>query len=105
MKKTNIFTNIPKKLNEELFEDILNKPNIKIQRIISDGNTEEEFQWYDQNNDEWVIILQGAAIIEFKDEDDIKLETGDYINIPAHKKHKISWLNKDIKTIWLAVHY
>ena len=105
MKKTNIFTNIPQTLKEELFEDILNKPNIKIQRIVSDGHITEEFDWYDQDSDEWVIVLQGAAIIKFKNENDVKLEVGDYINIPAHKKHKVTWSSKEIKTIWLAIHY
>ena len=105
MKTTNIFTNIPQELKDELFENIISNDKLKIQRIVSQGHTTQKFQWYDQDSDEWVILLQGDAIISFEDEKDIKLKSGDYINIPAHKKHKVSWTSTDIKTIWLAVHY
>ena len=105
MKKENIFTQIPQELKDELFEDILSQPNIKIQRIVSDGHTTGEFDWYDQDGDEWVMLVKGSAIISFENEDDVVLEAGDYINIPAHKKHKVSWTSQDEKTIWLAVHY
>ena len=105
MKKENIFTKIPQELKDELFEDIINKPNLKIQRIVSDGHTTNKFDWYDQDGDEWIILLQGSAIISFFDEDDVALEVGDYINISAHKKHKVSYTSKDEKTIWLVVHY
>lgn len=105
MKKENIFTKIPKELKDELFEDILSQPNIKIQRIISQGHTTQEFDWYDQDSDEWVMLVKGAAVISFENEDDVELEVGDYINIPAHKKHKVSYTSQDEKTIWLAVHF
>jgi cupin 2 domain-containing protein len=52
-----------------------------------------------------VILLKGEAVISFMDEDDIRLKAGDYINIPAHKKHRVSWTKPDEETIWLAVHY
>ena len=105
MKKENIFTKIPKELKDELFEDILSQPNIKIQRIISQGHTTQEFDWYDQDSDEWVMLVKGAAVISFENEDNVELEVGDYINIPAHKKHKLSYTSQDEKTIWLAVHF
>jgi len=105
MKKENIFTKIPKELKDELFEDILSQPNIKIQRIISQGHTTQEFDWYDQDSDEWVMLVKGAAVISFENEDNVELEVGDYINIPAHKKHKVSYTSQDEKTIWLAVHF
>ena len=105
IKKENIFTNIPQELQDELFEDIVNKADLKIQRIVSQGHTTQEFDWYDQDGDEWVILLKGSAIISFPDEDDVELEVGDYLNIPAHKKHKVSYTSQDEKTIWLAVHY
>ncbi len=101
----NIFNTIPTNLSEELFEDIISKDKIKIQRIVSQGHITIEGEWYDQDDNEWVIVLQGAATISFKDEDDISLKTGDYINILAHKKHRISWTSESEKTIWIAVHY
>lgn len=105
MNKNNIFNHVPETIKEELFEDIISQPNVKIQRIVSQGHTTQEFDWYDQDSDEWVILLQGKAILLFEDEESLTLSTGDYINIPAHKKHKVSYTSKDENTIWLAVHY
>ncbi len=105
MKTLNIFSNIPKQLKEEVFEDILLKDGVKIERIISKGHTSPKSGWHLQNHDEWVIVLQGEAILSFEKENDVKLVSGDYINIPVNLKHKVSWTTPDKETIWLAVHY
>ena len=105
MQVTNIFNNIPSQLSQELFQDIICKDGIKIQRIVSQGKATQDDKWYKQENDEWVIVLQGEATLSFEDDLNIKLNSGDYINIPAHKKHKVSWTSSDEQTIWLVVHY
>jgi cupin 2 domain-containing protein len=105
MKTTNIFENIPKELKEELFEEILSKANLKIERIVSKGHITPDEQWYDQESDEWVIVLQGEAVLSFENADDVKLKCGDYLNIPAHTKHRVSWTLPESETIWLALHY
>lgn len=105
MQTTNIFQNIPDNLKEEMFEDIISTDKLKIQRIVSQGNTTPEGEWYDQDADEWVIVVLGGATISFEDEEDVNLTIGDYINISAHKKHRVAWTDEDIQTIWLAVHY
>ena len=105
MKKANIFALIPKQLNEELFEELVSKDGLKIERIVSKGHITTEFEWYEQRSDEWVILLKGEAVLSFFDEDDVRLKVGDYINIPALKKHKVSWTKPNAETVWLAVHY
>lgn len=105
MKKSNIFDLIPATLKDELFEEIISKNGVKIERIASFGHVTPEFEWYDQRRDEWVILLQGEAVISFLNEEDVRLKAGDYINIPAHKKHRVSWTKPDEDTIWLAVYY
>lgn len=105
MKTSNIFKNIPKQLKEELFEELLCRDGLKIERIVSNGHISPENEWYDQDNNEWVILLQGEAILSFESGEDVKLESGDYINIPAHTRHKVSWTTPQSKTIWLALHY
>lgn len=105
MNKSNIFAQISKPLDEELFEELVSKDGIKIERIVSYGHITDEPQWYDQESDEWVILLQGEAVISFVDEDDIRLKAGDYLNIPAHKKHRVSWTKPNQESVWLAVHY
>jgi cupin 2 domain-containing protein len=105
MKKTNIFADIPKQLHEELFENIISKDSLKIERIISKGHISPNSGWYDQENDEWVIVLQGEAVLSFENKEEVRLKAGDYISIPAHTKHKVSWTLPEKETIWLAIHY
>lgn len=101
----NIFQDIPKPLEDEFFEELISKNGVKIERIVSFGHTTKEFEWYDQSRDEWVILLCGEAVISFLNEGDVRLKAGDYINIPAHKKHRVSWTKENEKSVWLAVHY
>ncbi len=103
--KSNIFESIPASLKDELFEEIISKDSLKIERIVSYGHTTKEFEWYDQDSDEWVILLKGEAILEFEDADDVRLKAGDYINISAHTKHRVSWTKPQAETVWLAVFY
>ena len=101
----NIFEQIPKNLQEEIFEDIIKTDKLKIERIISYGHTSPESGWYEQKNSEWVILLKGEAILSFENSDDVRLNIGDYLNIEAYTKHKVSWTLPNAETIWLAVHY
>ncbi len=90
--------------DSEVLEGILKKENIRIERILSAGQTSPETGWYDQDENEFVILIQGNATIEF--EDGIKeLKTGDYLDIPAHKKHKVTYTSDDPVCIWIAVFY
>ena len=105
MKKQNIYENIPKHLDEEFFENILKTDTLQIERIVSKGHTSPETGWYDQDDNEWVIVLKGEAILSYENGNEIHLESGDYINIPAHTKHKVSWTDPNVETIWVAAHY
>lgn len=105
MQKLNIFHSVPENLQDELFEKLLQTNNLLIERIVSKGHTSPEEGWYDQDKNEWVIVLSGEAILAFEDEEEIRLRPGGYINIPAHKKHRVKWTDPDTETIWLAVHY
>ncbi len=99
----NIFSHIPSELPEELFTSLLNQDKVKIERIVSKGHTTPAGEWYDQAQDEWVLLLQGQAILAYE-QHNITLTTGDTIFIPAHTKHRVEWTAPDIQTIWLAVH-
>lgn len=106
MDKKNIFADIPKEIPQEIFEHIVNTNIIKIERIISHGHTSPENYWYDQSHNEWVLLLQGQAKILFAaTEQLIIIKPGDYINIPAHQKHRVEWTDPNEPTIWLAIHY
>lgn len=102
---SNIFSNIPSQLPEELFECLLERDNVHIERIVSRGHVTPEGYWYDQAFDEWVMLLQGQAVICYeRDQDRIALKAGDYLLIPAHTRHRVEWTASDTDCIWLAIH-
>ncbi len=100
----NIF-NLPESLpDKELFEILHNNEKVKIERIISTGQTTPSGQWYDQDRDEWVILLQGQAELSYADGKSIKLRAGDYLFIPARQKHRVEHTSCEPPCIWLAIH-
>jgi len=101
----NIFDAIPEDLQSEVFEKLVASDGVRIERIISKGHQSPESGWYDQDKNEWVLVLRGEAILSFADETSVRLKTGDFINITAHKKHRVEWTTPDVETIWLAIHY
>lgn len=103
--KENIFDLIPVTLPEELTHVIHSAKNIRIERIVSQGHTSPEHGWYDQDENEWVILIDGFAGITFEDTSEILLDKGDYLFIPAHKKHKITFTTKKRKSVWLAIFF
>ena len=105
LKKGNIYDKIPSELSNELFEIIAKKDSLKIERIISKGHTTPKEKWYDQKFNEFVILIQGSAIISFEDGNNIEMKKGDYINIPKHCKHRVEQTSSNPEAIWLAVHY
>ena len=101
----NIFNDIPKKIPNELFKTLLSKNNIKVERIISKGHSSATEEWYDQIQDEWIILLEGQAKLQFENESNlIVLKKGDHLLIPAHRKHRVHWTHPELETIWLAIH-
>lgn len=105
MKAANLFQNIPADLSAEVFEVLVESESVTIERIVSKGHTSPESGWYDQERNEWVVVLQGRAKVEFEEAGVVELEAGDYVNIPAHVKHRVIETSIEPVTIWLAVHY
>lgn len=101
----NIFEILPDKLNEELFDEILSADNFKLERIISEGQTSPRGFWYDQDKNEFVLLLSGSAELSYDDGRIFSLKTGDYLIIPPHQKHRVEKTDDTVKTFWLALHY
>lgn len=100
----NLFT-LPAALPEaELFEPLAEGNGIVIERIISTGQSTPEGEWYDQERDEWVALLQGRATVEYSDGRQIELQPGDWIMIPAHERHRVAATSANPPCVWLAVH-
>jgi len=101
----NLLTALPEQLPEELFTTLWQSGQVRIERILSKGHHTPEGQWYDQDWDEWVLLLQGEAILSYRNhKQPIRLSAGDYLLIPAHTQHRVVWTPPDTTTLWLAIH-
>jgi cupin 2 domain-containing protein len=105
MVKQNLFTDIPANVTEEIFQTLVQSDNVRIERIISQGQASPENFWYDQQQNEWVVVLKGSAAIRFENGNLVELHEGHFVNIPAHEKHRVEWTDSDSVTVWLAVFY
>lgn len=102
----NLFSDVPSPLPHELTECLLAAGCLRIERIVSHGHASPEGFWYDQEDNEWIVVLTGAARLRFEDDDvPLVMKPGDYINIPAHRRHRVEWTISDEPTIWLAMYY
>ncbi|MEB4591142.1 cupin domain-containing protein [Candidatus Thiothrix sp. Deng01] len=100
----NLFAAIPADLPGELFETLLESAAVRIERIVSRGHVTPPGDWYDQEQDEWVLLLQGEARLAYADrEAELCLQAGDYVLIRAHERHRVAFTATDQDTVWLAV--
>ncbi|MEI6089303.1 MAG: cupin domain-containing protein [bacterium] len=100
--KANLFADIPEKAEKEIIEILASGKKFRVERIISNGQSTPENNWYDQDESEWVIVVEGGAVIEYQEDEFFEMFPGDYIFIPAHKKHRVKSTSLDEETIWLA---
>ena len=102
----NLFSNIPEEIPREIFEDLLSRPPLRVQRIVSAGQTTPLDEWYDSESDEWVVLLSGGARLLYEGESTVReMRPGDYVLIPAHRRHRVEWTHPEEKTVWLALHF
>lgn len=106
MQPGNLFDAMPLALPTEITECLVSSAAIRIERIISQGQHSEPGFWYDQPDNEWVLLLQGAAVVRFEqDNQRVPLLPGSYLNIAAHQRHRLESTSATETTIWLAVFY
>jgi cupin 2 domain-containing protein len=102
----NLFDDLPAHLPEEAVETLVSSPGARLERIVSLGQATPAGHWYDQDTNEWVILLRGAAAVRFEDEPEPRrLGPGNWLDIPAHRRHRVEWTTPDEPTVWLALHY
>jgi cupin 2 domain-containing protein len=101
----NLFQDIPQPGVEEFSETLAQSGEARVERIVSRGHRAPAAGWFDQDRHEWVALLQGAAQLQFEDGSELRLGPGDWLEIPAHCRHRVAWTDPDRDTVWLAVHY
>jgi cupin 2 domain-containing protein len=102
----NLFADLPGEAAAEQVIELLSRPGLRIERIVSSGQASPAGFWYDQPHAEWVVVLRGEARLRFEDEPHARtLRRGDFVDIAAHRRHRVEWTHPDDPTVWLAVHY
>jgi cupin 2 domain-containing protein len=102
----NLFADIPANADSETLNALLAGGRFRLERIVSTGQATAAGEWYDQEDDEWVVLLSGSAGLRFEDESETReLRPGDFINIPAHRRHRVEWTDAAQPAVWLALHY
>jgi cupin 2 domain-containing protein len=102
----NLFRPLPDARMAELVDALLSRPGLRIERIVSLGQSSPPGFWYDQSDGEWVLLLSGAARLRFADEPDSRrLHPGDWLDIAPRRRHRIDWTDPATPTVWLAVFY
>ena len=100
----NLLAPLPSALSGEVFTTLLERPGIRIERIVSQGQITPEDASYEQDHDEWVLLLSGAARLWLEGQSECALKAGDTLFIPAHVRHRVTWTQADPPTVWLAIH-
>ncbi|WP_460840704.1 cupin domain-containing protein [Noviherbaspirillum agri] len=106
MRQGNLFEDIPALLPAEAVDLLAAGGTTRIERIVSKGHCSPPGFWYDQEEDEWVLLLRGEAGLRFEDGDRlVQLVPGSHVHIAANERHRVEWTSKDEETLWLAVFY
>lgn len=104
MNAFNIFSSIPADLPEEWTTLLCEADGVRIERIVSRGHRSPPDFWYDQDTHEWVLVLKGRASLAFEGQvEPVNMNAGDYLHIPAHTRHRVTWTDPDQETVWLAI--
>ena len=95
-------------VESELFDTIIEQGELKkngglkLERILSFGAVTPDGEWYDQPWNEWVMVALGQAALQFEEGQEITFRSGDYLFIPAHVRHRVTYTSPDC--VWLALH-
>jgi cupin 2 domain-containing protein len=101
----NLFTALPQRSAQELVEVLVERAGVRIERVVSTGQASPPGFWYDQPDDEFVVLLSGTAILRFEEGDRrLPMAPGDWVEIPAHVRHRVEQTDPEEPTVWLAVH-
>jgi cupin 2 domain-containing protein len=101
----NLFDNLPGQTEEEVFTELLSRVGLRIERIVSTGQSTPADQPYNQDHDEWVLLVSGSAGLWVEGDSERELRPGDYVLVPAHRTHRVTWTAKDEPIVWLALHF
>jgi cupin 2 domain-containing protein len=101
----NLEDGIPAALPHELVTTLVQAEGVRIERVVSRGHASPPGFWYDQAEDEFVLLVEGEAGLELEGQPEVRLRRGDWLVLPAHARHRVAWTAPDRDTLWLCVFY
>jgi len=105
MRVVNLLASLPDALPNEVFETLFSGRDVRIERIISQGQCSPVGFWYNQPQTEWIVVLQGNPKLQIEGEEQARLlRPGDCLLLLPHVRHRVEWTSPDEPTVWLAVH-
>ena len=106
MASGNLFADLTPGRAQEEFTALVSSGDLRVERIVATGQATPAGRWLEQGWDEWVVLLRGAAGLSFEGEGEPRLlARGDYLHIPAGRRHRVDWTAPGEPTVWLAVHF
>ena len=102
----NLYRDIPEVVEDELIQPLIETDRFRLEKIVSRGHATPPGEWYNQDREEWVVLLKGRAGLLFEGETEVQvMGPGDCLQIPSHRRHRVEWTDPNGETIWLALHY
>ncbi|SAK80687.1 cupin domain-containing protein [Caballeronia ptereochthonis] len=102
----NLFSFEAKRGGEERIDMLITGQRLNVERIVSMGHASPEGFWYDDSRAEWVVLLSGAAVLEFEEDSTLHdMRPGDYVLIEPHCRHRVASTLAEEQTVWLAIYY
>jgi cupin 2 domain-containing protein len=100
-----LFADLPDASTQEQFQTLAAAAGARVERIVSCGQTTPPDEWYDQDHDEWVVVLQGSARLVIEGQPgEISLGEGDWVDLPTRCRHRVSFTSSEPPCVWLAIH-
>lgn len=105
LKPANLFARLPAAKRAEGVTELLDRPGLRLERIVSHGQATPEDAPMVQDRDEWVVLLQGAAGLRIAGFEEVTLKPGDHLLIEKGAAHWVTWTAKGEPSVWLALHF
>ncbi|MGU7769195.1 cupin domain-containing protein [Burkholderia sp. MR1-5-21] len=102
----NLFSSEGERSGGERIDLLVTGPRLNVERIVSMGHASPEGFWYDDSRAEWVVLLSGAAVLEFEENATrLEMRPGDYVLIEPHCRHRVAWTHAEAQSVWLAIYH